>query len=435
MKTIYLHIGTFKTGTSSIQKFLKDNTAFLKTKGYIVPHTVQVGHHKLPLSLLQAHTDYKIALRQFGDRYSEIWEETLKEIESSPLEKVIISSEIFCDFAHESIRKDSEKLKKILKKHFKNYDVKVICYVRPILPYSLSFYKEQIKIGRSDKRYADVMDEFLNHRSIHLFPSNYLDFFADVFGKENMIVKTYERKCLLNQSSVDDFLSVIGISDLSDIPRNETIEANLSIPNELIDLKRAFNFAEMKDKKLNRIISNKLIETNRKNVSNEKIKFSNEEVQNEYSIALDGIFTLPEPYEQYTSFELFENILQSITSKQNSEIKKRLKTLHKRPFLILLKKFLKILKSAPVVLIKANSNSILKQNIRLGRVKEAVEQENKKLYDEYGLELKNEFDFPDMHNSNSVYELFQVALQAMIVKQNIKLMYDLNIIKNQHIMK
>ena len=44
MKILYLHIGTTKTATTSIQRFLEQNNEVLKTKGYIYPasqHTYQ----------------------------------------------------------------------------------------------------------------------------------------------------------------------------------------------------------------------------------------------------------------------------------------------------------------------------------------------------------------------------------------------------------
>ena len=37
MKTLYLHIGTSKTGTSAIQIFCKDNQETLKKQGYYYP--------------------------------------------------------------------------------------------------------------------------------------------------------------------------------------------------------------------------------------------------------------------------------------------------------------------------------------------------------------------------------------------------------------
>jgi hypothetical protein len=423
MKTIYLHIGTFKTGTTSIHDFLNYNREFLKNKGYLVPHYQAIGPQFLPLSLLRDHAGFKNLWTQFKQSSQKIWEKTLQEIEASPLDKVIISSEFFCDFGHEGVRNSAETLKNILKTYLKDYDVKVICYVRPILPYSLSFYKEQIKIGRFERSYTDTINRSLKYRSIHLFPSYYLDFFADVFGKENMIVKTYERKSLVNQSSVDDFLSSIGISDLSDVPHHETVESNLSIPNELINLKRAFNFAGIKHKKLNRIISDILIRTNQKNISDEVIK----KLQKEYDHIVDSKLIFSKTTHQYSAFEHFQMILQSIIFNQNREIRQHVDTNDKKTLFVQFKELITLLIRVSMIFIKVNRKNLSRENQRFQKIKKVVAQENKKLYDEYGLTLDSKFDFPDMHNKYSAYELFHIGLEAMIIKQNINIMKDHNI--------
>jgi len=46
MKTVYLHIGLHKTGTSTIQFFLANNREKLAELGYLYPFK-QVAHHNL----------------------------------------------------------------------------------------------------------------------------------------------------------------------------------------------------------------------------------------------------------------------------------------------------------------------------------------------------------------------------------------------------
>ena len=51
-KTIYLHIGGRKTGTTAIQLFLSSNRAQLKKKGYLYPGYPRHAHHEITKELL-----------------------------------------------------------------------------------------------------------------------------------------------------------------------------------------------------------------------------------------------------------------------------------------------------------------------------------------------------------------------------------------------
>ena len=42
MKTLYLHIGTTKTATTSIQRFLEENKDVLQKHGYCFPDSLHV---------------------------------------------------------------------------------------------------------------------------------------------------------------------------------------------------------------------------------------------------------------------------------------------------------------------------------------------------------------------------------------------------------
>lgn len=42
MKTLYLHVGTTKTATSSIQRFLEENRTVLEKYGYCFPDSLHV---------------------------------------------------------------------------------------------------------------------------------------------------------------------------------------------------------------------------------------------------------------------------------------------------------------------------------------------------------------------------------------------------------
>jgi hypothetical protein len=87
--SVYLHIGTHKTGTSSIQNFLLNNQEYLRERGFLYPTAGRPkifsdGHHNL-FWALSNHKNY--------DPNVGAWEELISEIDSSQFQKIIVTSE------------------------------------------------------------------------------------------------------------------------------------------------------------------------------------------------------------------------------------------------------------------------------------------------------------------------------------------------------
>src|SRR5699024_7832742 len=107
-KILYLHIGTFKTGTSSLQQFLFDNRELLGERGYLVPQSEFVGHHPLAQSIAKDFAGFQpIGWLPFQGNHKNLWERFHEEVADSSCPKVLLSSEIFCDLAHEACRDQS----------------------------------------------------------------------------------------------------------------------------------------------------------------------------------------------------------------------------------------------------------------------------------------------------------------------------------------
>jgi len=260
MKTIYLHIGTFKTGTSSIQGFLGRNRNALAQQGYLVPSSAAPGHHELPISLIKEYSSFRGAWPKVEESSGQLWKKLLNEIESSQCDKVVISAETFCDLVNEHCRDSSEKMGKLVAKYLRNYEVKVVCYVRAILPYMQSMYGETIKITPSHRSFEEQVGIYAKHRSLHLSPTIYLDFYEKLFGRQAMIVREYKREKLANGDVVHDFAEVIGlptaiIETLLGESTKGPLSLNTSIDPRQMDLKRAFNLAGVHGPDLNRQIA------------------------------------------------------------------------------------------------------------------------------------------------------------------------------------
>lgn len=336
MKTVFLHIGTFKTGTKSIQKFLDDNRERLKSMGYLVPSSQRIGHHELPLSVIFDYTDFRPVWPSFEGDSETLWTRLVDEIDASDAEYAVISSEAFCDFAHESAKPGLQRFKEHLQKYLGKYNVKVVCYVRSIIPYSLSMYKETLKTRDLKQTYYEQLQSNLKRHSFHLFPTAYLDFFADVFGRQNLILRKYERGALLNGSSVDDFLDAIGIKAFGET--SDAVEKNMSLDDSVVDLKRAVNLVGFKELDFNRKLSSLLIQhqedakhTGLDPALEHKIlgaiSEEYEKLNETYGIAFDTKMELPDIHGGYSASELFQISLIAMVLKQNRQLAARLNAL------------------------------------------------------------------------------------------------------------
>ena len=125
MTKLYLHIGTHKTGTTSIQKFLARNRNKLLDLGYLYPlsgrvKALSIAHHKLSWGVMRAKR-----FRRVTGRWEELgqeWKKLHKEIANEKKENVIISAEDFSNLNANTIS--------ALQKRLSRYDTKIVIYLR-----------------------------------------------------------------------------------------------------------------------------------------------------------------------------------------------------------------------------------------------------------------------------------------------------------------
>lgn len=221
---LYLHIGLHKTATTAIQKFLFKNKGLLKKEGFLYPVStlwLNGNAHLLARSLNKKHPNHQ------GMNPEKIWKEIEKEIFQEKCEKVILSSE---DLSIQHI--DLQLLSNLLK----SFKVKVMVYIRRQDDLVQSQYNTLVK--QADKRVSIKIQKFVNKKFEFLDFRKKIDKWAEAFGKENLIIRVYE-KMNSNDSLFDDFMSCMGLSLNSDysIPGR----TNPSLATELIELLRMFN--------------------------------------------------------------------------------------------------------------------------------------------------------------------------------------------------
>lgn len=135
--TLYLHIGSGKTGSSFIQKNLFLNKDMLKKHGYFYPSKGTSGdfsHNKLAL-LGMPHFNYT----HNPDEVDSLLDEIETDFINSGCNSLILSSECFPYI----LRNKYDFLS--YHKFFNNYDVNVICYLRDPADFFESRYKQYVK--------------------------------------------------------------------------------------------------------------------------------------------------------------------------------------------------------------------------------------------------------------------------------------------------
>lgn len=243
MKTLYIHIGTAKTGTTSIQNFCGLNREKLKEQGVLYPimnyhyerKSVNRNGHFLIGTIKENGTRNKEKEKQVFNSEMQYIVDCFKDYDT-----ILISDESIW-WATATRRKG---LWKDLKKHSEqhNYQIKVIVYLRRQDQYMMSRYNQKLKTDfiastqSFDEYFADMNGRFkcvMNYR-------DRIDNIAKSISKENVIVKRFDRNYFYNGDLNQDFLHILGVKvDDSFQQLKETANTGISVQSG--EIKRVLN--------------------------------------------------------------------------------------------------------------------------------------------------------------------------------------------------
>jgi len=211
-----VHIGTEKTGSSSIQGYLHLNRENLRRAGYHVATSGGRANHRAfpayciadekPDDFLQASGISTLAERQeFKQRFRERFE---AELESLPknIHTVIISSEHF--HSRVTAEEEVDNAYKLLKGFFD--EIRIVCYLREQVDTCSSLYSTHLKNGGTKS-----FSEFLQRCKPEIYYFNYSTMLANwerCFGLESLDVLLFSKKHFLNGDLLDDFTAKIDSS-------------------------------------------------------------------------------------------------------------------------------------------------------------------------------------------------------------------------------
>lgn len=224
-KTLLLHIGHHKTGTTTLQLAMK--RAYeqgVMNNGSV--HYCLAGrggmlanHH-----LARLVRNPKLPTDGVGG-----WEAAAAEAKSVDADLFVISSEAFEGLA-------PGRVKNRLNQHFPDYHIKLVQYVRPHLSRLLSSYAQNSKTGQVTVSFDEYVDQIIDGGAF--IYAKRLAEWRNCFEDAEFIVKPFVKRLLVNNDIVNDFCQN-ALGQKEDFLNSFVeAEANVSPSTEVLELIR-----------------------------------------------------------------------------------------------------------------------------------------------------------------------------------------------------
>ena len=235
---LYLHIGTEKTGTTSIQRFLANNREALARNGILYPRTPGPANH-LALATYankrrggELWRKMEIATRaDYQDFRAKLKCDLAAEFESCPVPKTIMSNE-HCSSRLKSVE-EIEDLRQFLAAFFD--DIHILVYLRRQDDFVVSTYSTGIKTGHTEPLTMPNDAQIARRYDYWELLSRW----AQVFGKDKIICRKFEKGSLIDNDVVKDALHVLKVEERAEYERLP--DANFSLDAACLEFLRVMN--------------------------------------------------------------------------------------------------------------------------------------------------------------------------------------------------
>lgn len=237
MKTLFLHIGMPKTATTSIQKFCAINREMMEKNGYCYPEDVRtypgIGRNRNAHFMIHVNKGtaeaaseenlFQLGMEQVHDCFQTFDNVVLSD---ESIWKVSVGSRLWSD------------LKADASEH--GYVIKIIAYLRRQDEFLSSRYNQRIKhsgyvrtweeqLKDAPKALADVLDYGSKIQGI-----------AEIFGKENLYVRRFNRNTFYGGSIYTDFFQCLGL-ELTDNYQELEADVNVALKGNTFEIVRIIN--------------------------------------------------------------------------------------------------------------------------------------------------------------------------------------------------
>ncbi len=211
--TAYVHIGTVKTGSTSIQYLLNRNRSILAKQGFYYPQSmIFLDRHRIIKMILEeyiqnsSNSKYtQISQCIKTEKYKILIQNLKKEINLNRDKKILFSDEGFSWwFSHK------EKVK-VVRKFFSEIGftkIIIILYLREFQDFFISLSSQDIKDNGIFKTNLLAKE----NPNINSYDYSYIcKNYSEVFGKENIIVRLFDKNEFYQGDLIKDFLNIINL--------------------------------------------------------------------------------------------------------------------------------------------------------------------------------------------------------------------------------
>ncbi|KAA1426303.1 hypothetical protein [Nocardioides antri] len=231
-----LHIGSGKTGTSTIQRVLRRNPEVLRGAGLLYPRTPgKVRHTRLGLYVrpddeLVRHADWLTGDYEDPAAFRREFRRRLdREIAGAGASGVVFSDEGLFSAGDRTIRRMRRFADRL------GGRVRLVVYLRRQDDHLVSRYQQVVKMGETTPLTTWMKQDWVGTYDYHLRLTSWQDLAPDDF-----VVRRFERDRMVDGSLVCDFLDAAGIAaDESALSHTEV--RNESLGAEAIEMLRILN--------------------------------------------------------------------------------------------------------------------------------------------------------------------------------------------------
>ena len=240
---LVLHIGTGKTGTSSVQEFLRRNQSRLAERGVLFPRSPgRTRHVRLGLAISSDEQVVRTLEWQRVGRPDpatfrrQIQNRLLREIEAAGLPRVLLSDEAL----YGNTEKSMERLRRLVDRFAAS--VRILVYLRRQDEHLVSRYQQVVKTGSTER-----LEEYAvrDHSRTYDYDDR-LSRWARCLEPAELVVRPFEQSRFRGGSLYQDFLSAADIDldagELEPVPRR-----NDSLDAESVELIRILNLHRVEE--------------------------------------------------------------------------------------------------------------------------------------------------------------------------------------------